>query len=81
MKALLALIAALATLAFTGAALADTFVTDTLAPGGGTSTPIVESPGFSWSDAGVGALTAIGVVLLLAGAALTMLRRRTVATG
>jgi len=54
------------------------FITDTLAPGGGTATTPVESPGFDWSDAGVGALTAVGVVLVLAGAALTAVRRRTV---
>ncbi|HEY8406872.1 MAG TPA: hypothetical protein VIK66_02745 [Gaiellaceae bacterium] len=56
------------------------FITDTLAPGGGTSTAPVDSPGFDWSDAGVGALTAVGVVLVLAGAALTAVRRRTVVT-
>ena len=56
------------------------FITDTLAPGGGTSTTSVGGHGFSWSDAGVGALTSVGVVLVLAGAALTAVRRRTVAT-
>jgi hypothetical protein len=56
------------------------FITDTLAPGGGTTTAPVGSPGFDWSDAGVGALTAVGVVLVLAGAALTAVRRRTVVT-
>jgi len=56
------------------------FITDTLAPGGGTVTATVESQGFSWSAAGVGALTAVGVVLLLAGTALTVVRRRTIVT-
>ena len=56
------------------------FITDTLAPGGGTTTAPGGSPGFDWSDAGVGALTAVGVVLVLAGAALTAVRRRTVVT-
>ena len=59
------------------------FITDTLAPGGGTggTTPVtVHGDGFSWSAAGVGALTAVGIVLVLAGAALTAVRRRTVVT-
>ena len=56
------------------------FITDTLAPGGGTVTATVEPQGFSWSAAGVGALTAVGVVLLLAGTALTVVRRRTIVT-
>jgi hypothetical protein len=56
------------------------FITDTLAPGGGAATSRVDGPGFSWSAAGVGALTTIGVLLVLAGAALTAVRRRTVVT-
>jgi len=73
-------IAALVLSAHALAAAQPKFITDTLAPGGGTTTAPVGSPGFDWSDAGVGALTAVGVVLVLAGAALTAVRRRTVVT-
>jgi hypothetical protein len=54
-----------------------TLITDTLAPGGGASS--VEpsgAPGFSWGDAGVGAGFGAGVLLVAAGGALTVLRRR-----
>ena len=98
--AVIAVIAVIATMALAGSAFGGTFITDTLAPGGGsssqtqsyrfitdtlapgggTTTAPVGSPGFDWSDAGVGALTAVGVVLVLAGAALTAVRRRTVVT-
>jgi len=54
------------------------FITDTLAPGGGVSTATVDGHGFNWSAAGVGALAAAGILLVLAGAALTAVRRRTV---
>jgi hypothetical protein len=54
-----------------------TFITDTLAPGGGTSTPIRPPAGdFSWADAGVGAATAVGSLLVLLGGALVVLRKR-----
>ncbi|HEY2543878.1 MAG TPA: hypothetical protein VGH92_12615 [Gaiellaceae bacterium] len=56
-----------------------TFITDTLAPGGGTSTPVVTIPSssaFSWSDAGVGAGAATGVLVALLGATLVVGRRR-----
>jgi hypothetical protein len=37
MKALIALVVVIATMALAGSALGDTFITDTLAPGGGSS--------------------------------------------
>jgi hypothetical protein len=54
------------------------FVTDTLAPGGGPSMQLPDSGGvrFSWSDAGVGAATAVGSLLVLLGSALVVLRKR-----
>lgn len=44
-------------------------------PGGhGTSSVEVGSNGFDWSDAGIGAAGALGVVLLVAGAAIALRR-------
>jgi hypothetical protein len=52
------------------------FVTDTLAPGsGGTTTVVSTGDGFDWGDAGIGAATAIGAVLLASVAAVAMRRR------
>jgi hypothetical protein len=55
------------------------FVTDTLAPGGGAS-GVVALPaddGFSWADAGIGAVVACGLMLLaLVGGRLGGRRRR-----
>jgi hypothetical protein len=55
------------------------FITDTLAPGGGAS-GIVAVPagnGFSWADAGIGAVVACGLMLLaLIGRQLGGRRRR-----
>jgi hypothetical protein len=55
------------------------FVTDTLAPGGGAS-GVVAVPvgnGFSWADAGIGAVVACGLMLLaLIGRELDGRRRR-----
>ncbi|HEY2543245.1 MAG TPA: hypothetical protein VGH92_09360 [Gaiellaceae bacterium] len=56
-----------------------TFITDTLAPGGGPATPVVTIPdasAFSWSDAGVGAGAATGALVALLGATLVLGRRR-----
>lgn len=39
-------------------------------------TPTLRGDGFDWKDAGIGALATAGVVLVLAGAAVTGLRRR-----
>jgi hypothetical protein len=54
------------------------FSTDTLAPGGGTSMqiPAPGGEGFSWADAGVGAATAVGSLLVLLGSAHVVLRKR-----
>ena len=53
------------------------FITDTLAPGGGTSMQIPAPDGaFSWADAGVGAATAVGSLLVLLGSALVVTRKR-----
>jgi hypothetical protein len=53
------------------------FITDTLAPGGGPPlTTAASSPGFSWSDAGIGAATAAGAVFVLLGGTLLVSRRR-----
>jgi hypothetical protein len=54
------------------------FSTDTLAPGGGTNMqiPAPGGEGFSWADAGVGAATAVGSLLVLLGSALVVLRKR-----
>ena len=58
------------------------FITDTLAPGGGTSefvSPV--SNGFDWGDAGIGAGVMAGLALLLLGSgrAVQQHRRRVVA--
>jgi hypothetical protein len=54
------------------------FSTDTLAPGGGTSTqlPAPAGEGFRWADAGVGAATAVGSLLVLLCGTLVVLRKR-----
>jgi hypothetical protein len=53
------------------------FITDTLAPGGGPPLPAApSSPGFSWSDAGIGAATAAGALFVLLGGTLLAARRR-----
>ena len=54
------------------------FVTDTLAPGGGPSMQLPDPGGarFSWADAGVGAATAVGSLLVLLCSALVVLRKR-----
>jgi len=52
------------------------FITDTLAPGGGTPLTVASSVSFSWSDAGVGAATAAGIILALIGGVLLVTRRR-----
>jgi hypothetical protein len=54
------------------------FITDTLAPGGSTSVVVASPPGFSWTDAGIGAGAASGALFLLASAAMFALRRRRV---
>jgi hypothetical protein len=57
----------------------NTFITDTLAPGGGPAKPVitVASPSlFSWADAGTGAGAAGGALIALAGGSLLVLRRR-----
>jgi hypothetical protein len=51
------------------------FVSDTLAPGGGT-TVVSTSPGFDWNDAGIGAGAAIAAVLLASVAGVAVVRRR-----
>ena len=55
------------------------FVTDTLAPGGGSS--VVASPasnGFDWADAGIGAGVMAGIALLLLGSSRLVQQRRKV---
>jgi hypothetical protein len=53
------------------------FTSDTLAPGGGSVSAAPATPGFDWDDAGIGAGTTFGVVLiLLAGTQLLLVRRR-----
>ena len=55
------------------------FITDTLAPGGGASgvTSVPAGNGFSWADAGIGALVAAGLMLLaLMGHQVANRRRR-----
>jgi hypothetical protein len=51
------------------------FVSDTLAPGGGTMV-LASGEGFDWSDAGVGAGAAIGAVLLASVAGVAVMRLR-----
>ena len=53
------------------------FVTDTLGGNGGAPlTAYVTGSGFSWTDAGVGAATVAGSILVLLGGARVVLRRR-----
>jgi hypothetical protein len=53
------------------------FITDTLAPGGGAPIEAAPTaPSFSWADAGVGAGTALGALLVLLGSALLVARRQ-----
>jgi hypothetical protein len=55
------------------------FITDTLAPGGGTSLAAKPSPSrFSWADAGVGAGVVAGALTMLAGGLLLVRRRDTI---
>jgi hypothetical protein len=51
------------------------FVTDTMAPGGG-NTVVSTSPGFDWTDAGIGAGAALGGLLLASVAGVAVMRRR-----
>jgi hypothetical protein len=53
------------------------FITDTLAPGGGLAIEAAPSAtGFNWADAGVGAGTAAGALLMLLGGILVVVRRQ-----
>jgi hypothetical protein len=54
-----------------------TFITDTLAPGGTSQQPVTVTVdhGFMWSDAGVGALAATGLLLIVFGSAVLVRRR------
>jgi hypothetical protein len=53
------------------------FITDTLAPGGGAPIEAAPSaPRFSWADAGVGAGTTLGALLVLLGGSLLVARRQ-----
>jgi hypothetical protein len=52
------------------------FITDTLAPGGGTPQAAAPSPRFNWGDAGVGAGTLAGALIVLLGGALVVARRQ-----
>jgi len=54
------------------------FITDTLAPGGAAgAVTLVPGTGFSWADAGIGAVMTCGLMLLaLMGRQLTRRRRR-----
>ena len=65
-----------------GGATAETpgyrFVTDTLAPGGGLVTSSPAATGFDWSDAGIGAASSVGLILILLGGAQLVSRRRSV---
>jgi hypothetical protein len=54
------------------------FVTDTLAPGGGLVTSNPAASGFDWTDAGIGAASSAGLILILLGGAQLVLRRRSV---
>jgi hypothetical protein len=54
------------------------FLTDTLAPGGGLVTSSPASNGFDWSDAGIGAASSVGLILILLGGAQLVSRRRSV---
>jgi hypothetical protein len=65
-----------------GGATAETpgyrFVTDTLAPGGGLVSSAPTATGFDWSDAGIGAASSVGLLLILLGGAQLVSRRRSV---
>ena len=43
------------------------FVTDTLAPGGGIVSSGPGAQGFDWTDAGIGAVSTVGLMLILLG--------------
>jgi len=43
------------------------FVTDTLAPGGGIVSSSPGAQGFDWTDAGIGAVSTVGLMLILLG--------------
>jgi hypothetical protein len=55
------------------------FITDTLAPGGGpAAVQVAPAPvRFSWPDAGVGAGAAAGLLFVVVGTGLLVVRRRT----
>jgi hypothetical protein len=57
-----------------------TLTTDTLAPGGGPTDVVTNGVGFSWTDAGVGAGTAVAALVLAGGAGLLVRRRASLAT-
>jgi hypothetical protein len=53
------------------------FITDTLGGSGSAhTTTVIRDAGFSWADAGVGAVAVAGSMLILVGGALVVLRRR-----
>lgn len=52
------------------------FITDTLSPGGGSVAVGVPGTGFNWADAAIGAAGGIGVLFVLTGALLVVLRQR-----
>jgi hypothetical protein len=53
-------------------------ITDTLGGNGGSAatTVLQSTPGFNWGDAGVGAATTFGSLLVLLGGSLVVVRRR-----
>jgi hypothetical protein len=53
-----------------------TFVTDTLAPGGGIVAVAPAAQGFEWADAGIGAASTVGVMLILLGGTRLVSHRR-----
>ena len=53
------------------------FITDTLAPDGGAPIEAAPTaPSFNWADAGVGAGTALGALLVLLSGGLAVARRQ-----
>jgi hypothetical protein len=54
------------------------FVTDTLAPGGGIVAVAPATPGFDWTDAGIGAAGTAGLMLILLGGTRRLTHRRNV---
>ena len=55
------------------------FVTDTLAPGGGIVAVAPAAQGFDWADAGIGAASTIGLMLVLLGGTRFLTNRRVLA--